>query len=316
MKAITYHNYGDPSVLNLSDIKSPILTKNDSLIRNYASTVSSGDSRVRAARPWLIRLFYGLIKPKCNVMGQDFAGIVIRTAESSQFQLNDRIIGITGYNMGGHAEHVKITSKNIVAKSPNNWTLEESATLSFGGMTALSFLKQLPATEKGKILIHGASGAIGTYAVQLAKHMGYHVTAVCSTNNVSLMYELGADKVIDYKKQDFTTFKNEFDAVFTTVGKTSYTACQSIMKKHATYISSDTPFSDYIRQIFKLKGKHHQLKMGVGHNTVELLEELVQLAEAGHISPVIDRIYTVDQAIEAHQYVDTGHKVGAVVLTF
>lgn len=292
------------------------MSKNDSLIRNYASTVSSGDSRVRAARPWLIRLFYGLVKPKYNVMGQDFSGIVIRTAESSQFQLNDRIIGITGDNMGGHAEHVKITPKDIVAKAPSNWTLEESATLPFGGMTALSFLKQLPATENGKILIHGASGAIGTYAVQLAKHMGYHVTAVCSTNNVDLLYELGANRVIDYKKQDFTSFKNEFDAVFTTVGKTSYTACRPTMKEHATYISSDTPLSDYIRQIFKLKGKHHQLKMGVGHNSVELLEELVQLAEEGHIASVIDRVYTVDQVTEAHRHVDTGHKVGAVILNF
>jgi len=316
MKAVSYSSYGGPEVLEVVDIPQPVATKGEVLIQVDSSTVSSGDSRVRAARPWLIRLFYGLTKPKYPILGQDFAGKVVGADNSNLLSNGDRVIGITGSAMGGHAEFITLSNDAVMAKAPIDWSLAESATLPFGGMTALYFLKQLPKLNGGKILIHGASGAVGSYAVQLAKYMGYHVTAVCSTRNMALVSNLGADRVIDYTKNDFTLLHDEFDAVFNAVGKTSYGECKQIMKSHATYIASDTPFIDYIKQLVGLKRKHHQLILGVSENTVEMLSELVAVANTGELKAVIDQAYSLDQVKEAHQHVDTGHKTGAVILSF
>ena len=315
MNAVSYSSYGGPDVLQIVNVETPKAHENEILIRIEASTVSSGDSRLRDARPWVIRLLYGLTKPKYPILGQDFAGTIVDANHSRHFSNGQRVIGITGDSMGGHAEFITRPDDSVMVEAPLQWSVEESATLPFGGITALYFLKQLPTIKQGKILIHGASGAIGTYAVQLAKHMGYHVTAVCSTKHVNLIYELGADQVIDYKKEDFRSIPVKFDAIFNTTGKTSYGECKPLMKSHASYIASDTPFIDYIKKLMGLTRKHHQLKLGVSENTIALLSELVTLANAGVIKAVIDKTYTLYEVIEAHKHVDTGHKTGAVILS-
>jgi NADPH:quinone reductase-like Zn-dependent oxidoreductase len=324
MKAIVYTEYGSADVLHLKDVKKPTPKNNEVLIKVYAATVTTGDCNVRGFTfvppgfGLLPRLMLGLKKPKITILGTELAGEVEAVGKAvTLFKKGDQVFGIGSDRFGAYAEYACRLEKGALALKPTNLTYDEAATVPFGAGTALYFLRDMAKIKPGqKILVNGASGGVGVYAVQLAKHYGAEVTGVCSTPNVELVKSLGADKVIDYTKEDFTKSGVTYDIILdTVVGKTSFLRCKGSLKQNGLYLAVAGGLQEAAQMLWTSITGGKKVIFG---SPVERKEELIfikDLVESGKIKPVIDRRYPLEQTAEAHRYVDQGHKKGSVVIT-
>jgi len=319
MKAIICTKYGSPEVLQLKDIPKPVPKDNEILVRVHASSVTSGDSRLRSFTfaPWFNPfglLLYGFRKPRKNIPGDDLSGEIEAVGKDvTMFQKGDQVFGLSGtLGFGGaNAEYKCLPENKSAALKPGNMSYEEAAAVPFGGLTAWHFLKKGAIRPGDKVLIYGASGCVGTYAVQVAKYLGAEVTAVCSTSNLELVKSLGADKLIDYTKEDFTKNGQSYDAIFDTVIKTTYSHCKRSLKPDGKYITVDWPLLEALGSYIWGKNK---IIFGIPPTSSDILIQLKKIIEAGKIRAVIDRSYPMEQIVEAHSYVDLGHKKGNVVI--
>jgi NADPH:quinone reductase-like Zn-dependent oxidoreductase len=300
MKAMVCTKYGPPDVLELQEVDKPVPKENEVLIRIHATTVTAGDVRIRSFTfpplVWpLVRIMFGVRKPRNGILGHEVAGEIESVGKGvKQFRKGDQVFGSTGLGSGTYADYICLPEDGTVATKPGNMTYEEAAAVPVGGLTALYFLRKGNTHGGQKVLIHGASGSVGTYAVQIAKILGAEVTGVCSTNNLDLVKSLGVDRVIDYTKVDPFEKGTLYDVIFDAVGKTS----------HSHYRDSLTPNGAYV-----------SVAKGTVKERAEDLAFLRELIKAGKMKPVIDRGYLFEQIAEAHRYVERGHKKGNVVIT-
>ena len=322
MKAIVCTTYGAPGVLQLQDIKKPVPRDNEILVEVHAATATAADSMMRRADPFISRFFLGLTRPRNAGMGTGFSGRVAAIgAEVVRFAVGDLVFGETGLSFGANAEYICMSEEGAVAPKPANMTHEEAAPLCDGAITALNFLKNLGHITAGQqVLINGASGGIGTSAVQLARHFGATVTGVCSTSNLALVKSLGAHRVIDYAERDFTHGDERYDIIFDTVGKRTFSQCKRALTPTGSYLSPVLGLGLLMQMLWTStfgtkKAKFAATGMLPAAELRILLAELTELIEAGKLTTVIDKRYSLAQTAAAHRYVDTGRKRGNVVIT-
>jgi NADPH:quinone reductase-like Zn-dependent oxidoreductase len=318
MKAIVYSAYGGPDVLHLEEVDKPVPKANEVLIKVYATSVTTGDVRLRKADPFLTRLFFGFFKPKINILGVDIAGKVEAVGKNvTLFKPGDAVFGSTFDNgLGGYAEYKCMPERSVLDIKPANLSFEKAASVFFGGHTALHFLRKGNISEGKTVLIFGASGALGTYAIQLAKYFRAHVTGVCSTTNIDLVRSLGADEVIDYTKEDFTENGRQYDIIFDTVGKSKFWDCIRSLTSKGSYLRSvHLSFAPILSGL--LVGLFSKKKV-VGGSAQEHKEDLLFLKDLvinNAISPIIDKVYSMDEIPQAHAYIEKGHKRGNIAIT-
>jgi NADPH:quinone reductase-like Zn-dependent oxidoreductase len=318
MKAIVYTRYGSPDVLQLKEVAKPAPKDNEVLIKIYATTVTSGDCRVRKADPFAIRFFNGLTKPKkTTILGNELAGEIEETGKNVKlFRKGDQVFGQAGMGLGANAEYICLREDATLVLKPKNLTYEEAASIPFGGNTALHFLRKGNIRSSQKVLIYGASGSLGTAAVQLAKNFGADVTGVCSTVNAELVKSLGADEVIDYTKEDFTKIGQTYDIIFDTTGKSPFSGCVKSLKQKGIYLRAvHMSLSSIVRGLWTSMTSSKKVIGGVASELKENLVFLKELIDMGKLKPVIDKCYPFEQIVEAHRYVDKGHKRGNVAIT-
>ena len=317
MKAIVYESYGRPEVLQLKEVEKPTPKANEVLVRIYATAVNSGDVRMRKADPWAVRLMLGLIRPKIRILGVVLAGEIEAVGKDvTLFKEGDSVYGMTGMSFGAYAEYKCLPEDGVLAIKPASLTYKEAAAIPFGGNTALHFLRKAKIQAGQKVLIYGASGAVGTSAVQLAKYFGAEVTGVCSTANVAMVKSLGADKVIDYNKEDFSKNGEAYDIVFDTVGRSPFSGSLKSLKKNGYYLRVvHMSLSPVIRGLWTSLTSSKKVIGGVATEKAENLIFLNSLIEAAQLKPVIDRTYPIEEIVEAHEYVEKGHKKGNVMIT-
>jgi NADPH:quinone reductase-like Zn-dependent oxidoreductase len=300
MKAMVCTKYGSPDVLHLAEVEKPVPKQNEMLVKIHATTVASGDLRVRGFNSplllWIpMRLILGLSKPRKPVLGVELAGEIEEIGKSvKQFKKGDKVFALTGMRFGAHAEYTCLPENAVVSIKPETMTYEEAAAIPMGGTTSLYFLRKGNIRKGHKVLVYGASGAVGTSAVQLAKHFGAVVTGVCSAANVELVKSLGADHVINYTTEDFTEIGERYNLIFDAVGKTSKSKCKNILALHGKFVTVDG--------------------QGIAKVRSEDLNYLKELIETGKMKSVIDRHYPLEQIPDAHRYAEKGHKKGSIVI--
>jgi NADPH:quinone reductase-like Zn-dependent oxidoreductase len=323
MKAIRCLEYGSAEVLQLVELATPVPRRGEVLVRIHASTVSAEDPKMRAfAHPLAHRLpvalLFGYPRPRRGIWGMEFAGVVAAVAEGvSRFSLGDRVFGYTGIGLGAHAEYRCLPETGILALVPPGMTYAEAAAVPNGALTALAYLRDMAGIRAGEhVLVYGASGAVGTAAVQLAKAFGAHVTGVCSTRNVSLVKSLGADEVIDYTEQDFRHGAQRYDIIFDTVGRTSMKDVRASLTRRGRYLVTVFDLRDCLRMLWtSLLGRQRMLGNAANFYWKPAdLELICKLIAEQRWTSVIDRTYPWLEAARAHRYVEEGHKRGNVVL--
>jgi NADPH:quinone reductase-like Zn-dependent oxidoreductase len=311
MRAVVLDRYGPPEVLRVDEVDRPNPADDELLVRVHATTVNRTDCGWRSASPFFVRYFTGVRRPKWRTLGMEFAGEVEAVGSSvTEFRVGDRVFGVRAY--GANAEFLCIRAERAVAHMPSGMSFEEAAAICDGACIALSCLRDVDLREGRSIVVYGASGSQGTAAVQLARHFGAHVTAVCNGKNVELVRSLGADEVIDYEREDFTKNGKAYDVIFDSVGRHSYRRCRRSLKPDGRYIETDLGFMWHV-PLLALTNK--RVTLGMAEYRKDDVLFLKELVEAGEYRAVIDRTYPLDEVVEATRYVETGRKTGNVVLT-
>ncbi|WP_233377777.1 NAD(P)-dependent alcohol dehydrogenase [Maribellus sp. CM-23] len=321
MKAIVVSGYGGPEVLQIKSMPKPSPKENEVLVKVIATSATTADGMMRSGKPYFGRLMTGLRKPKHQIPGTGFAGYIVETGlNTKKFILGTRVFGETTLGMSTNAEYVAVPEDGVILPMPDNMTYAEAATYGDGHVTSLNFLKEIAQVEPNhKVLINGASGSLGTAAVQIAKFVGAEVTGVCSTRNVGLVKSLGADHVIDYNKEDFSRGHIKYDLVFDTVGKSSYAKSKNILTESGQYVSPVLKSSLLLQMLWtsvfaKKKAKFAATGLRTEAELHSLFTRLVHIFRGGHLKTVIDRQYPLEKVAEAHRYIASGHKKGNVVI--
>jgi NADPH:quinone reductase-like Zn-dependent oxidoreductase len=321
MKAAVNTKYGLPGeVLEIIDVKKPTPKNDEILIRVHASAVNRTDDGFLRAKPWVVRLFAGLTKPKITILGCEFAGEVTETGSLvKDFKKGDRVFGFDDIKWGGHGQYKVIKESKSVTIIPKNISYELAGVSGEGAHYALSYIHTLQKLGAQKVLVHGATGSIGSSAVQLLKQAGFYVVATSTTKNLNLVKSLGADKAIDWQKQDFTKLKENFDVVFDAVGKSSFAACKPVLNKQGVYISTElgkwaqNPLLAIVSPLFKLFNTKRVL-FPLPKNNKQIIEFIRDRIADGSFKPVIDKSYSLDKIIDAYKYVETGQKTGNIAI--
>jgi NADPH:quinone reductase-like Zn-dependent oxidoreductase len=330
MKAIVYEKYGPPEVLQLKEVEKPSPKDNEILIKIHATSINYGDIIARNFKNissrefnmplflWLPSLMYfGLKKPRVNILGSEFSGEVESTGKAvERFKKGDQVFGYRGQKMGTNAEYLCMPENGSVAIKPPNMTYEEAAVVPYGGMMALSILRKANIQNRQKILINGASGGMGSIAVQLAKYHGADVTGVCGTPRLEFVKSLGADKVIDYTKEDFTKNGETYDLIFDVLGRSSFSRCKSSLSENGRYLLASFKTKQLFQMVRTSITGGKKVICALASEKQENLEFIKELVEAGKIKSVIDRSFPMEQAAAGHRYVEAGNKKGHVVITF
>jgi len=315
MKAAVYVQYGPPEVLQVKEVEKPIPGKNEVLVSIKATAVNSGDWRLRRADPFAVRFIFGLLKPKINVLGSVYSGEVERVGDDvKNFKVGDAVFGHTDMSFGAYAEYKSVPGTSTIALKPTGISHTEAAVIPFGGVAALHFIKKASIKPGQKVLVVGASGAVGSAAVQLAKSFGAEVTGVCSTSNVALVKSIGADKVIDYTKEDFTRNGVTYDVIFDAVNTISVSRSIKKLSKNGVMILSAAGMPEMLKGACISMTSSKKVLTGVIRHTAADINLLKGLIEAGKLKPVIDRTYPLAQIAEAHAYTEKGHKKGNVAI--
>ncbi len=323
MKAVLHTKYGPPDELQIQEVDKPVPKENEVLVKIRATTVTSSDCNLRnfTFTPGLfmlpMRMQFGFKEPKNQRLGIDLAGEIEAVgSDVTRFKTGDPVFGTPDPDFGAHAEYICIPEDRVLTMKPINTTWEEAAAIPLAGNTALYFIRDLGNIQAGQqVLIHGASGAIGTFAVQFAKHFGAEVTGVSSTTNLELVKSLGADKVIDYTNEDFTKSDERYDVIFDVVGKVSFSNCKDLLKENGIFMSTLPSLSIILQSVWTSMRGNKKVKFGDAVPKVENLIFLRELVEADKIRPVIGRTFTLDEIVEAFRYVEGGHKKGNVAVT-
>ncbi len=315
MKAAVYIQYGPPEVLQVKQVEKPIPKKNEILIRIKATAVNSGDWRLRKADPLAVRFIFGLIRPKINILGSVFSGEVESIGDDvNYYKVGDFVFGHTNMSFGSYAEYICMPDNASLAIKPANISHKEAAVIPFGGVTALHFIKKAMIKPRQKVLVIGASGAVGSAAVQLAKSFGADVTGVCGTANIALVKSIGADKVIDYTKEDFTKNGETYDVIFDAVKAIAVPRSIKSLNKNGIMILSAAGMSEMLQGLWISMTSNKKVLTGlISHKAADIIF-LKELIEKDKFKPVIDRTYPLEQIAEAHAYVEKGHKKGNVAI--
>jgi NADPH:quinone reductase-like Zn-dependent oxidoreductase len=317
MKAVIYTQYGPPEVAGLTEVLKPVVKDHEVLVKVFASTVNRTDCGFRSAKYFISRFWSGLYRPKNRILGCEFAGEVEEAGKNvKSFQKGDKVFGYNDSKFGGHAEYLTVAEDDAIAIMPENLTYEESAPLTEGAHYALCNIGASKVKSGENVLIYGATGAIGSAAVQLLKYFGANVTAVCNTKNVELIRSLGADRVIDYQTEDFTKAGQQYRFVFDAVGKSSFKQCKPLLTDQGIYISTELGKNgeNIFYALFTPLFHGKKVLFPLPDIKKEDVEFLKRLAEEGKFRPVIDRVYPLDEIVEAYRYVETGQKTGNVVI--
>lgn len=322
MQACIYEEYGAPEVVRIGEVDEPTIAANEVLVRVHAASVTTADWRFRASEfPrafWLPgRLMVGLFRPRNPILGMDFSGVVTAVGSRAvRFRVGDRVFGAThAMRRGAHAQYVAVRETDAVIHTPAGLTHEEAAAIPFGGGTALAFLRDVAELRAGqRVLIVGASGGVGVWAVQLARHLGAEVTAVCSARNADLVRSLGAQHVLDYGTQPFLKSGDDYDLIFDTVGVTTYAQCEPALSAKGVYLPLNGGPREMMQAALTAWSAGKKVKSAISDNTREGLETLAALIEAGALQPVIDRVYPMTEIAEAHRHVEGRHRRGSVIV--
>ncbi|MGI9595425.1 MAG: NAD(P)-dependent alcohol dehydrogenase [Acidimicrobiales bacterium] len=318
MKAAIHSRYGPPSVVTIGEVARPEPAPDEILVNVKATTVNRTDSGYRAASPFLTRFFTGLTGPRQPILGTEYAGEVVEAgADVTRFAVGDRVFGYNEGPFGTHAEYLAVAQDASVAAIPDGVGYEQAAPGTEGAHYAYLYLKKAEVGVGSDVLVYGASGAIGTAAVQLAKARGANVTAVCGTDHVDLVSGLGADRVVDYQTSDFTDDDQRYDFVFDAVGKVTYRLCQPLIKPGGRFAATEMgPYAQNFWLVILTRwSKKGRAIFAFPHHNQRMIERFATLMENGHFRPVVDRSYPLDRIVEAYEYVETGQKVGNVVIT-
>jgi NADPH:quinone reductase-like Zn-dependent oxidoreductase len=318
MKAAVHTSYGPPDVVRISDVEKPTAKDNEVLVKVHATTVNRTDCGFRAAKPFIVRFFTGLVRPRVTVLGNEFAGDVEAVGSGvTAFEVGDSVFGFNGASFGAHAEYMVISEDGLLATMPANLSYEEAAASTEGSHYALSLIRKAKVRSGQDVLVNGATGAIGSAAVQLLKNLDAHVTAVCAAEYAELVRGLGADRVIDYTAEDFTKDEQTYDVVLDAVGKSSFGRSRRLLKPGGSYLSTDLgPLSQnpILALITPLLGGR-KVMFPIPGEDQEIVRYLKKQIESGAFKPLIDRRYPLDRIVEAYRYVETGQKIGNVVIS-
>jgi len=317
MKAAVHTRYGPPEVVQLSEVAVPLPKNNEVIVKVHAATVNRTDCGFRSAEYFISRFFSGLFKPKYQILGNEFSGTIAATGnEVTNFKVGDKVFGYNDETFGAHAEYMLMPADGAMTTVPENISFAEAAAISEGAHYALCDIRAAKVKSGQQVLINGATGGIGSAAVQLTKYFGASVTAVCNTQNMALVKSLGADEVIDYTREDFTKLNKKFDFVFDAVGKSSFGKCKPLLKEKGIYISTELGYmwqNPFLALITPLTGGK-KLLFPLPVTSKDDILFLKEMVDKGHYKPVIDRSYKLEQIVDAYQYVETGQKTGNVLI--